>query len=49
MSRESDSPQEAVPSQRPQVEEVEEEAKDGKPLPPAVIGTGKILSLVIFC
>lgn len=39
--RESDSPKAAVPSKGPQVEEMEEEAKEGKPtlLPPAVIGT----------
>lgn len=41
VSRESDSPKAAVPSQRPHVEEMEEEAKEGKPPPPpAAIGTG---------
>lgn len=35
VSRESDSPKAAVPSQRPQVEEMEEEAKEGKSPPPS--------------
>lgn len=39
--RESDSPRAAVPSKGPRVEEMEEEAKEGKPTPPppAAIGT----------
>lgn len=51
VSRESDSPKAAVPSQRPQVEEMEEEAKEGKPPPPspAEIGTVNSEQSSFFC
>lgn len=51
VSRESDSAKAAVPSQRPQVEEMEEEAKEGKPPPPspAEIGTVNSEQSSFFC
>lgn len=49
VSRESDSPQDAAPSQRPQVERMEEDAKEGKPSPPpAVIGTGQFRAVLLL-
>lgn len=49
VSSESDSPKDAVPSQRPRVEEMEEEVKEGKPpLPPAVMGTEEFRAVLSF-